>query len=152
MTREKLLRLMFVERHRATGNIGKGFIKGIGLTKGALASSVAHDSHNIIAVGCADEDIMAAVNEVARLKGGLAVVADGKVLSSLALPIGGLMSPQPLDNVVSQLEALVADAQKLGTPLPAPFATLSFMALSVIPELRLTDLGLVDVNSFKLIS
>jgi adenine deaminase len=147
-----ILKLVVVERHKATGNIGKGFIKGFGLKKGALASSVAHDSHNIIAVGCTDEDIMAAVNEVARLNGGLSVVADGKVLSSLALPIGGLMSPQPLDSMVARFEALVAEAHKLGTGLPAPFATLSFMALPVIPELRLTDLGLVDVNSFKLIS
>jgi adenine deaminase len=147
-----ILKLVVLERHKATGNIGKGFIKGFGLKRGALASSVAHDSHNIIAVGCTDEDMMTAICEVVRMKGGLTVAADGSVLSSLALPIGGLMSLEPLDSVVNQFDALVAETHKLGTLLPAPFATLSFMALPAIPELRLTDLGLVDVNSFKLIS
>ncbi|MEE8204997.1 MAG: adenine deaminase [Dehalococcoidales bacterium] len=147
-----ILKLVVVERHRASGNIGRGLVKGFGLKKGALVSSVAHDSHNIIAVGGSDEDIYTGIKELERLKGGLAVVADGRVLASLALPIGGLMSDEPLDVVVSRFERLENLAKKLGTTLPSPFATLSFLALPVIPELRLTDLGLVDVNTFKLIS
>jgi len=146
-----ILKLVVVERHNASGNIGVGLIKGFGLKRGALASSVAHDSHNVIAVGTDDGDIYAAVKEIERMQGGLAVVADGKVLGSLPLPIGGLMSPQPLEEVVAGLEKLKKLAAGLGTALPAPFATLSFMALPVIPELRLTDLGLVDVGEFRII-
>lgn len=146
-----ILKLAVIERHKASGNIGLGLIKGFGLKKGALASSVAHDSHNIVAVGTNDGDILAAVKEIERLGGGLAVVADGKVLGSLALPIAGLLSLEPLATVVDKLESLKAKAAELGAKPPAPFATLSFMALPVIPELRLTDLGLVDVNAFKLI-
>jgi adenine deaminase len=146
-----VMKLVVVERHRASGNIGIGLVKGFGLKRGALVSSVAHDSHNIIAVGTDDGDIYNGIKEVERLQGGLAVVADGRVLASLPLPIGGLLSDRPLENVVAQLEKLKALAAELGSRLPSPFATLSFLALPVIPELRLTDLGLVDVNQFKLI-
>ena len=146
-----ILKLVVVERHHASGNIGIGLIKGFGLKRGALASSVAHDSHNVIAVGTDDNDIYAAVKEIERMQGGLAVVDGGKVLGSLPLPIGGLMSPQPLEEVVDGLEKLKELAAGLGTKLAAPFATLSFMALPVIPELRLTDLGLVDVGEFRII-
>ncbi|MBA7481875.1 Adenine deaminase [subsurface metagenome] len=145
-----ILKLVVVERHKATGNIGLGLVTGFGLKRGALASSIAHDSHNIIAVGTNDEDIFTAIKEIERLQGGL-VVADGKVLASLALPIAGLLSDEPLETVVSKLEKLERLAMDLGTALLSPFATLSFLALPVIPELRLTDLGLVDVNEFKLI-
>ena len=150
-TSRDILKLVVVERHKASGNIGRGLVKGFGLKKGALASSIAHDSHNIIAVGTSDEDILAAIKGVERLKGGLAVVAEGRLLGSLALPIAGLMSDKPLEVVVAKLESLEQLAKELGTRLPSPFATLSFLALPVIPELRLTDLGLVDVNAFKLI-
>ena len=150
-TERDILKLVVVERHQATGNIGLGLVKGFGLKQGALASSVAHDSHNIVAVGTSDRDILTAVAEVARLGGGLAAAASGHVLASLALPIAGLLSPEPLETVVAQMEKLDEVARKLGTSLPAPFATLSFMALPVIPELRLTDLGMVDVNQFKLL-
>ena len=146
-----ILKLVVVERHKATGNIGLGLVTGFGLKKGALASSIAHDSHNIIAVGTSDEDIFAAIKEIERLNGGLIVAAEGKVLASLALPIAGLLSDEPLEAVVNKLERLGQIAKDLGTTLPSPFATLSFLALPVIPELRLTDLGLVDVNEFKLV-
>ena len=147
-----LLKIVVVERHRASGNIGRGLVKGFGLKKGALVSSVAHDSHNVVAVGANDEDIYAGVKEIERIGGGLAVVAGGKVLGSLALPVAGLLSKEPLATVVDQLENLKKLAAELGAIPPAPFATLSFMALPVIPELRLTDMGLVDVNAFKLIN
>jgi adenine deaminase len=146
-----ILKLVVVERHRATGNIGLGLVMGFGLKQGAMASSIAHDSHNVIAVGTSDEDIFTAVKEIERLQGGLVVAAEGKVLASLALPIAGLLSDEPLEVVVAKLEKLQQLAKDLGTPLPSPWATLSFLALPVIPELRLTDLGLVDVNAFKLV-
>jgi len=150
-TDRDILKLVVVERHRATGNIGVGLVTGFGLKKGALASSIAHDSHNIVAVGTSDEDIFTAVKEIERLQGGLAVAGDGKVLASLALPVAGLLSDEPLEAVVNKLERLEQLARDLGTRLASPFATLSFLALPVIPELRLTDLGLVDVNEFRLI-
>ena len=150
-TSRDILKAVVVERHKATGNIGLGLVTGFGLKRGALASSIAHDSHNIVVVGTNDEDIFTAVKEIERLNGGLVVAADGRVLASLALPIAGLLSDEPLEVVVDKLEKLEQLAKDLGTVLSSPFATLSFLALPVIPELRLTDLGLVDVNAFKLI-
>jgi len=140
-----------VERHKASGNIGLGLVKGFGLKKGALASSVAHDSHNIIIVGTNDLDILKAIEEIEKLEGGLVVCVNQEILASLPLPIAGLLSLDPLELVVSQHENLEEAAASLGNLPPAPFAILSFLALPVIPELRLTDLGLVDVNEFKLI-
>ena len=150
-TERDILKLVVAERHHATGNVGLGMVTGFGLKKGALASSVAHDSHNIIAVGTSDEDIIAAVQEIERLQGGLAAVANGQVLASLSLPIAGLLSDEPLEVVIAQLGKLEQKARELGARLPSPFATLSFLALPVIPELKLTDRGLVDVTEFKLI-
>ena len=150
-TDRDILKAAVVERHQATGNIGLGLVTGFGLKRGALASSTAHDSHNIVAVGTNDDDIFAAVKEVERLQGGLVVAVGGKVLGSLATPIAGLLSEEPLEKVVKGLEGLEQVARDLGSTLPSPFAALSFLALPVIPELRLTDLGLVDVNEFKLI-
>ena len=150
-TGRDILKLVVVERHKATGNIGLGLVAGFGLKRGALASSVAHDSHNIVAVGTNDEDILVAVKEIERRHGGLAVAVGGRVSGSLALPVAGLLSDEPLEVVVARLEKLEKLARDLGTTLPSPFATLSFLALPVIPELRLTDLGLVDVNAFKLV-
>jgi adenine deaminase len=146
-----ILKLVVVERHKASGNIGVGLVKGFGLKKGALASSVAHDSHNIIAVGADDLDILKAIEEINRLQGGLVVCANLEILASLPLPIAGLLSPEPLDIVVSQYEIVERAAASLGNLPPAPFAILSFLALPVIPELRLTDIGLVDVAEFKLL-
>jgi adenine deaminase len=140
-----ILKLVVVERHKATGNIGVGLTSGFGLKEGALASSIAHDSHNIIAVGAHDEDILTAVKEIERLKGGLVAAAGGKVLASLALPVAGLLSDQPLEAVVTKLVELEKIASELGTRLDSPFATLSFLALPVIPEIRLTDRGVVEV-------
>ena len=146
-----ILKLVVVERHKASGNIGLGLVKGFGLKKGALASSVAHDSHNIIAVGTDDFDILKAIEEVRTLQGGLVACASLEVLASLPLPIAGLLSPEPLDEVVSRYENVDKAAATLGNLPPSPFTILSFLALPVIPELRLTDLGLVDVNEFRLI-
>jgi len=146
-----ILKLVVVERHKASGNIGLGLVKGFGLKKGALASSVAHDSHNIIAVGADDLDILKAIEEIKRLQGGLVVCANLEILASLPLPIAGLLSPEPLDAVVFQHENVERAAASLGNLPPAPFSILSFLALPVIPELRLTDLGLVDVVEFKLL-
>lgn len=150
-TSRDILKAVVVERHRATGRIGRGLVTGFGLKRGALASSIAHDAHNIVAIGVDDSNIYAAIKEVERLQGGLVAVADGKVLASLATPVAGLLSPQPMESVAVELEKLESAARDLGTALPSPFAALSFLALPVIPELRLTDLGLVDVNEFKLL-
>jgi adenine deaminase len=127
-------------------------VKGFGLKRGALASSVAHDSHNIIAVGTNDFDILKAIEEIRRLQGGLVVCANLEILTSLPLPIAGLLSLEPLDVIGFQYEKIHEAATSLGILPPSPFAILSFLALPVIPELRLTDLGLVDVNQFKLIN
>ncbi len=146
-----VLKLVVVERHHATGNIGIGLVKGFGIKRGALVSSVAHDSHNIIAVGTNDEDIFTGIKEVERMQGGLFIVDAGEVIAGLPLPIGGLLSDRPLEDVVIQLERLEGIAAELGSQLLSPFTILSFLALPVIPELRLTDLGLVDVKQFVLI-
>jgi adenine deaminase len=146
-----ILKLVVVERHKASGNIGRGLVTGFGLKAGALASSIAHDSHNIVAVGTNDEDIYLAIKEIERLQGGLVATAGGKVLATLALPIAGLLSDEPLEVVVAKLNRLEQVATDLGGKISSPFSTLSFVALPVIPELRLTDLGLVDVLQFRLI-
>lgn len=145
-----ILKLAIFERHRATGNIGLGLVKGFGLQRGAIASSIAHDSHNVICVGASDEDILVAVKEVGRLGGGLVIAEGGCVKGSLALPVAGLLSEEPLADVVNTLERLEEYVAIMGCSQPSPFATLSFLALPVIPEIRLTDLGLVDVGSFSL--
>jgi adenine deaminase len=148
---EDILKLVVVERHKASGNIGLGLVKGFGLKRGALASSIAHDSHNIVAVGTNDSDIFTAIKEIEKLQGGLVVCVDGKILAALPLPVAGLLSPEPLEAVVKKFEEVEKTASGLGNIPPAPFALLSFIALPVIPELRLTDMGLVDVLEFKLI-
>lgn len=141
-----LLKLAVVERHGKNGNVGLGLVRGFGLREGALASSIAHDSHNLIAAGVEDRDLLAALGEVIRMGGGLAVAAGGTVRASLALPVAGLMSAEPAETVGAAMERLCRQARDLGSPLPNPFAVLSFLALPVIPELRLTDRGLVDVG------
>ncbi len=143
-----LLKIAVVERHQQTGNIGKGFIRGIGLRRGAIASSVAHDSHNIVVVGTNDGDMRAAVAHVAAMEGGLCVVCEQSVKAALALPIAGLMTPRPLAAVCREMDDLLDAARGLGCRLEDPFMTLSFMALPVIPELKITDKGLFDVNRF----
>ena len=144
--RRGLLKLVVVERHHETGAIGLGLVKGFGIKQGALASSIAHDSHNIIAVGTNEHDLFTTIKKVEALGGGLVVVADGTVLGALPLPIAGLLSDQPLENVVANLQEVERSAASLGSMLTAPFATLSFLALPVLPELRLTDRGLVMIT------
>ena len=150
-TSRDLLKLVVMERHHATGNVGIGLVKGFGLQRGALATSVAHDSHNIVVVGVDDNDIFAAIKEVERNQGGLAVASDGVAQASLPLPIAGLLSPEPLEAVAARIEELEALARGLGCSVDSPFSVLSFLALPVIPELKLTDMGLVDVMAGKLL-
>jgi adenine deaminase len=150
-------RLAVVERHRHTGRIGLGWVLGFGLTHGALASTVGHDAHNCMVVGSRSEHgpaaMAAAVARLAEIGGGqVAVDEGGTVLAELPLPIGGLMSDQPARVVVEGFHRLVAAARSLGTSIHAPFMHMSFLGLSVIPELRLTDQGLVDVGKFELVS
>jgi adenine deaminase len=138
-----LAKLVVVERHRATGRVGVGLVRGFGLRRGALASSIAHDAHNIVVVGVDDGDILAAIDAVVAMRGGLAAVSDGLVRARLPLPVAGILSPEPLETVAEQYEAVEQAAREMGSRVPAPFALLSFMALSVIPEARVTDHGLV---------
>ena len=149
--KEDILKMVVVERHQATGNIGIGFVQGFGLKKGAIGSTVAHDSHNLILVGTNDQDILKTIEEIKSMGGGMAVIADGKVLGLSALPIAGLMSDASVQEVHNQLETLNAAARELGCKVQDPFMALSFLALPVIPELKLTDKGLVDVNQFKIV-
>ena len=146
-----LLKLVVVERHGATGNMGIGLVRGFGLKRGAFASTIAHDSHNIIALGTNDKDIFKAIKELERIQGGISISAEGDILGSLPLPVAGLLSEDPIEKVVQKVEDLHGIILNLGCTLKAPFVTLSFLALPVIPELRLTDLGMVDVNDFKLL-
>jgi adenine deaminase len=146
-----LLKIAVIERHRGTGNVGLGLVKGMGLQRGAIASSVAHDSHNIVAIGVADDDIRAAVAAIAEMGGGQVAVADGQVQAACPLPIAGLMSDRPLEEVRDQVAALTEAAHALGCTLPDPLMTMSFLALPVIPALKITDKGLVDVNKFEIV-
>ena len=141
-----ILRAFVLERHNATGNIGKGLVRGLGLKRGAIASSVAHDSHNVIVAGNSDEEIMRAVIQINKMGGGIAVVDGDRVLEALELPIAGLMSRLPLEEVSKRTERRVAATHRLGCKVKDPLMALSFMSLAVIPKLKLTDLGLVDVE------
>ncbi len=145
-----LLKLAVIERHSGTGRTGIGFIRGFGLTMGALASTVAHDAHNIIVVGADDESMRAAIEIILQMQGGLVAVA-GREVARLPLPIAGLMSDAPLAAVAEAQRGLLQTARRMGSALDDPFVTLSFMALSVIPALKLTDRGLLDVNRFELV-
>ena len=151
-TTRDILKLVVVERHQATGNVGVGFVRGFGLQRGALASTVAHDAHNVVAVGTNDADITAAIRALEEMRGGQVAVAEGKIAAALALPIAGLVSDQPLEIVMEKIAALNAAATSLGCELPAPFMSLSFLSLSPIPALKLTDQGLVDAVNMKLTS
>ena len=137
-----------VERHKNTRHIGIGYLKGYGLKSGAVATSVAHDSHNIITVGANDTDMALAVNRIAENRGGIVVVNNGEILAELPLEIAGLMSDRPLTQVNGLLENAKAAASRLGVGDGIdPFMTLSFMSLPVIPTLRLTTRGVIDVNT-----
>lgn len=151
-----IARIAVVERHKATGRIGLGYVSGYGIQRGAIASTVAHDAHNIMVVGARDAagaaDMAIAIARVAEIGGGQVVALDGKVVGEVSLPICGLMSDQPLQIIAHQLDMVVKAASSLGITLDAPFMSLSFLGLSVIPDLRITDLGLIDVNLFAQIS
>ena len=146
-----LLKMAVIERHRATGNIGKGFIQGIGLKRGAIAGTVAHDHHNLVVIGADDESMMTAARAVAQMHGGLAAAEGGEVRAQLSLPVAGLMSDRPIAKVRDGVDDLLGAAGELGSPLHDPFMAMSFMALEVIPKLKLTDMGLVDVEKFELV-
>ena len=147
-----ILKLAVIERHRGTGNVGMGLVKGLGLERGALAGTVGHDAHNLIVVGCDDESMMKAARRVGELGGALVAVDRDKVLAEVALPIAGLMADRPLATVRRQMDQLVNAAHDLGSELHDPLMTLGFLALEVIPELKLTDRGLVDVQQFEIVS
>jgi adenine deaminase len=145
-----LLKLAVIERHTGSGRVGLGFVQGFGLREGALASTVAHDAHNLIVVGASDGDMRTAAELILEMQGGL-VAVHGREVARLPLPIGGLMSDQPLSAVAETLRGLLDTARRMGSTLTDPFMTLSFMALSVIPALKLTDHGLLDVERFNLV-
>ena len=145
-----ILKLAVIERHKATGNIGLGLLENYGLKSGAIASTVAHDSHNLIVVGSNDSDMLTAIAEIERIGGGLAIARHGEILGSLPLPIAGLMSDSPLQEVDDKLNELLKIAYEMGVnPQLEPFMTLAFLALPVIPNIKLTDLGLFDVSRFE---
>lgn len=146
-----ILKVAVIERHRGTGNVAVGFVKGFGLKAGALGSSVGHDSHNITVVGTSDPDIYCAANRIIELGGGQVVVRNGAVVSELALPIAGLMSDRPLEEVDSIMTKNLKAAREIGCVLANPFMTLSFLPLAVIPKLKITDRGLVDVEKFDIV-
>lgn len=146
-----ILKMAVVERHRATGNVGLGLVQGAGLHRGAIATSVAHDSHNIAVVGVSDEEMMAAVLAVKKMGGGLVAVDGGRTLASLPLPVAGLLSEGYMRDVADEIAECIDAAHELGSKLEDPFMTLSFLCLPVIPELKLTDKGLVDVGEFRLV-
>ncbi len=146
-----LLKLVVIERHHASGRVGLGLVKGFGLRKGAIASSVAHDAHNLVIAGASDDDILMAARALEEMGGGFVCVVDGEVQASVPLPLGGLVSSLPVAELVQQLRKLDAAAAALGCTLEHPCMTLSFLSLSVIPSLKLTDQGLIDVETFTLL-
>jgi adenine deaminase len=146
-----ILKMAVVERHGGAGNVGIGFIQGIGLRRGAIAGTVAHDHHNLVVIGCDDHSMTAAARAIGRMGGGLVACDGSEVLAQLPLPVGGLMSDQPIDRVRDLYDALLSASARLGSTLHDPFMAMSFMALEVIPSLKLTDLGLVDVEQFRLV-
>lgn len=145
------IKVTVIERHGVNGNIGRGFVNGFGLKRGAIGSTVGHDSHNICVIGADDADIALAANRLAEIDGGFVVVAEGKVLAELPLPIAGLMSDKPYEAVREALIPLRAAARSLGTSLPEPFLQVAFLPLPVIPHLKISDKGLVDVDRFEVV-
>lgn len=149
--RRDLLKMAVIERHHGRGNMGLGFIQGIGLQRGAMAGSIAHDHHNLVVIGADDGSMLTAGRAVADMGGGLAVAHGDQVVAALPLPVGGLMSDRPVAEVAAAYDTLRGAAHAQGSPLHDPFMAMSFMALEVIPELKLTDQGLVDVTQFALV-
>ncbi len=148
-TQRDILKLVVIERHRATGNVGVGFVRGFKLKRGALGSTVAHDAHNVVVAGTNDADILRVIQELEKLQGGQVAVANGKVTAALGLPVAGLVSDKPLAEVIRRIDELNKAAKAMGCGLVAPFMTLSFLSLSPIPELKLTDQGLIDAVNLR---
>ncbi len=146
---DDVLKILVIERHKASGNIGKGFVKGFGLKSGAIASTVAHDSHNMIVIGTNDDDMLKAIKELVKSQGGKVIVNNGDVVAKLELPIAGLMSEQSSFEVIQKAQELKQGEKIIGCSLDEPFMTMAFLSLSVIPELKLTDKGLMDVMQGK---
>ena len=146
-----LLKMVVIERHRGTGNVGKGFVTGVGLKRGAMAGTVAHDHHNLVVIGADDRSMLTAARAVAEAGGGQAAAEGERVLALLPLRIAGLMSDQPIETVRGGMDRLLGAARALGSPLHDPFMAMSFLALEVIPKLKLTDVGLVDVEKFEVV-
>jgi adenine deaminase len=146
-----VLKMMVIERHRNTGNVGMGFIQGFGLRRGAIAGTVAHDHHNLVVIGADDASMLTAAHAAAQGGGGLAAAVGAQVVARLPLPIGGLMSDRPIGEVAAAYDRLLAAARELGSSLTDPFMAMSFMGLEVIPSLKLTDRGLVDVEKFQIV-
>jgi adenine deaminase len=144
-----LAKIAVVERHLGSGRIGVGLVRGFGLRRGALASTVAHDAHNLVVVGMDDADMALAATRLAELGGGIAVADSGRIVAELPLSVAGLVSERPLDEVVESGHELNRAAAELGASGSAAFQTMAFLALSVIPSLRITDRGLVDVERFE---
>jgi adenine deaminase len=144
-----LAKIAVVERHRQTGRIGLGFVSGFGLQRGALASTHAHDAHNVVVVGVDDADMAAAVNRLVELGGGQVAMAGGRVMAEVPCPIGGLLSDRPAEEVGAAVHRMEEASRDLGATILSPFMTMSFLALSVIPELKITDRGLVDTVKFE---
>ncbi len=148
---QDVAKVAVVDRHRGEKKVGLGFVKGFGIQEGALASTVGHDAHNAICIGVDDSDMLRALRRLAELQGGFVAVHKGEVVAELPLPIAGLMSNLPFEEVASRLEKLYESARSLGVRVEHPFTTLAFLPLPVIPELKITDFGLVDVREFKLV-
>jgi len=145
-------KIAVVERHLGTGRIGRGLVKGFALERGALATTLSHDAHNLVVVGMSDAAMATAARRLANIGGGIVAVDGGEVLAELPLPVAGILSDAPLAEVVERSHAVVAAAERLGCTIEAPFQLMAFLALSVIPSLKLTDRGLVDVDRFELVS
>ena len=146
-----IAKVAVIERHNASKPRAIGFVRGTGIKEGAMVSSIAHDSHNIVVVATNDHDLIEAAVQIVRMQGGIAVVRDGDVLASLALPIAGLMSDRPIEEVSEKIKELKEAASVIGSDLEEPFMAMAFLSLPVIPHLKITDLGLVDVDKFRLI-
>lgn len=149
---QDILKIAVIERHGKNGNVGLGWIRGFGLQRGAIASTVAHDSHNVVVAGCNDEDMVLAAQTLQKLDGGQVVVCGGQVLAQLPLPVAGLMSDQPIEQVRDLNAQLIEATRQLGGKLDNPFMALSFSALPVIPTLKMSDIGLIDVDLFQKVS
>jgi adenine deaminase len=146
-----LVKIAVVERHHATGRVGLGLATNVGLKRGAYASTVAHDAHNIVVLGVDDHDMAACATRLAEIGGGIVIAEGGRVVEELPLPVAGLMSDRPLAEVHDRMRSMERRLAGMGVTMNAPFMTLSFLALSVIPELKITDRGLVDVTRFELV-